>query len=208
MTEKSDSLEYLDAAFVRELTQTRITRRSALQGAGAVSLGAVLAACGIGGTQQTPVTHQSWVWDKAAQAGTLDFANWPLYIDTGEDAAGNTTYPSLDLFTKQTGIKVKYTEPIHDLAEFFAKIEPQLQAGKAIGYDIIVITNGTQLTNLLTKRWLTELDPSKLPNFYKNAGPRAQNRSFDPGNRFTIPWQSSLTGIGYNPKKTGREITS
>jgi spermidine/putrescine transport system substrate-binding protein len=208
MTEKRDLPEYLDAAFLRGLTHTRITRRTALQGAGALSLSAFLAACGIGGTQQATVTHENWVWDKATKAGTLDFANWPLYMDTAEDANGNTTYPSLIEFTKETGIKVNYTEPIQDLAEFFAKIAPQLQAGSAIGYDIIVITNSIQLTNLMTKKWLTELDATKLPNFYKNAGQRVQNRSFDPGNKFTIPWQSGLTGIGYNPKKTGREITS
>jgi spermidine/putrescine transport system substrate-binding protein len=170
-----------------------------------LSLGAFLAACGVGGTQQTPVTHQNWVWDKATKAGTLDFANLPLYMDVGQDAQGNDTHPSLEEFTKKTGIKVNYSEPIGDLAEFFAKIAPQLQAGQAIGYDIIVITNGIQLTNLMLKHWLTELDPSKLPNFYKNAGQRVQNRSFDPGNRFTIPWQSDLTGIGYNPKNTGRD---
>ena len=208
MTEKRDLPEYLDPAFLRGLTQSRITRRTALQGAGAISLGAFLAACGIGGTQQAPVTHANWVWDKATKAGTLDFANWPLYMDVGEDAQGNATHPSLEAFTKETGIKVNYSEPIEDLAEFFAKIAPQLQAGQAIGFDIIVITNGIQLTNLMLKHWLTELDPSKLPNFYKNAGQRVQNRSFDPGNKFTIPWQSGLTGIGYNPKKTGREITS
>ena len=35
-----------------------------------------------------------------------------------------------------------------------------------------------------------------------------QARDFDPGNKFTIPWQSGFTGIGYNPKLTRREITS
>ena len=208
MTRKQELPEYLDAAFLRGLTQSRITRRTALAGAGALSLGAVLAACGIGGTQPTTTTHQNWVWDKATKQGTLDFGNWPLYIDTAEDSAGNTTYPTLDEFTKQTGIKVNYSEPIQDIAEFFAKIAPSLQAGQPIGYDIIVITNGIELTNLMLKHWLTEVDPTKLPNFYKNAATRVQNRSFDPGNRFTIPWQSGLTGIGYNPKKTGREITS
>ena len=201
--------EYLDAAWLRGLTQQRITRRDALAGMGAVSLGAFLAACGIGGTSQpASATHTNWVWDKATKAGTLDFANWPLYIDTAQDAAGNTTYPSLEQFTKDTGIKVNYSEPIQDLAEFFAKIAPSLQAGQPIGYDIIVITNSIQLTNLMAKKWLTELDPSKLPNFTKYAAKRVQNRSFDPGNKFTIPWQSGFTGIGYNPKKTGREITS
>ena len=32
--------------------------------------------------------------------------------------------------------------------------------------------------------------------------------SFDPGRKFSVPWLSGMTGIGYNPKKTGRELTS
>ncbi len=208
MKREQELPEYMDAAFLRGLTQRRITRRTALAGAGVMSLGAFLAACGIGGNQPAAATHQNWVWDKATKAGTLDFANWPLYMDTGQDAAGNTTYPSLIEFTKETGIKVNYSEPIQDIAEFFAKIAPQLQAGTSLGYDIMVITNSIQLTNLMLKHWLTELDPSKLPNFYKNGSKRVQNRSFDPGNRFTIPWQSGFTGIAYNTKKISREITS
>ena len=208
MTTLRELPEFLDAAFLRGLTQRRITRRGALAGAGAISLGAFLAACGIGGNQPSAATHQNWVWDKAKKTGTLDFGSWPLYIDTAVDSAGNTTYPSLVEFTKETGIKVNYSEPIQDIAEFFAKIAPQLQAGTPIGYDIIVITNSIQLTNLMLKHWLVELDPSKLPNFYKNGSKRVQNRSFDPGNRFTIPWQSGFTGIAYNTKKISREITS
>src|SRR6185437_5379095 len=198
--------ESLDPSFLRGLTQSRITRRTALAGAGVLSLSAFLAACGIRG-QQT-ATHTNWVWDKATKAGTIDFANWPLYMDVAEGTGGVESHPSLDKFTADTGIKVNYSEPIEDLAEFFAKIAPSLQQGQAIGYDIIVITNGIQMTNLQTKKWLVELDPSQLGNFYKNAAAKMQNRSFDVGNKFTIPWQSGLTGIGYNPTKTGREITS
>src|SRR2546422_1071600 len=208
MTTQRELPEFLDAAFLRGLTQRRITRRGALAGAGAISLGAFLAACGIGGNQPSAATHQNWVWDKAKKTGTLDFGSWPLYIDPAVDSAGNTTYPSLVEFTKETGIKVNYSEPIQDIAVFFAKIAPQLQAGTPIGYDIIVITNSIPLSNLMLKHWLVELDPSKLPNFYKNGSKRVQNRSFDPANRFTIPWQSGFTGIAYNTKKISREITS
>ncbi len=207
MAGERDLPEYLDASFLRGLTQRRMTRRTALQGMGAVSLGAFLAACGIG-SKPAAVSHVNWVWDKATKAGVLDFANWPLYIDTGQDASGQTTYPSLQLFTQQTGIKVNYSEPIQDNPSFFAKVAPTLTQGQSIGYDIIVVTNGIQMTNYQAKHWLTELDPSKLPNFYKNAAPRLLNRSYDPGNRFTVPWQSGFTGIGYNPSKTGRDITS
>jgi len=70
------------------------------------------------------------------------------------------------------------------------------------------VTNGIFLTDYLAKGWLTELDPTKLPNFTQYGAPRVQARDFDPGNKFTIPWQSGFTGIGYNPKLTQREITS
>ncbi|MEA2656222.1 MAG: spermidine/putrescine transport system substrate-binding protein, partial [Chloroflexota bacterium] len=188
------------------LTQKRMTRRSALQGAGAVSMAAFLAACGIG-SKPTVAAHTNWVWDKATKAGVLDFANWPLYIDILE-AKGKTTYPTLEQFTKETGIKVNYSEPIQDNNSFFAKVAPLLAQGQSIGHDIIVVTNGIFLTDYLLKNWLTELDPTKLPNFTQYGSPRVQARAFDPGNKFTIPWQSGFTGIGYNPKLTGREITS
>ncbi len=197
---------YMDPSILRGLTQKRITRRTALQGAGAVSMAAFLAACGIG--SKPPVaSHTNWVWDKATKAGVLDFANWPLYIDTLE-VNGKTTYPTLDQFFKETGIKVTYSEPILDNNSYFAKVAPQLAQGQSIGHDIIVVTNGIFLTDYQLKSWLTELDLSKLPNFTQYASPRVQARAFDPGNKFTIPWQSGFTGIGYNPKLTGREITS
>jgi spermidine/putrescine transport system substrate-binding protein len=198
---------YMDPSFLRGLTQKRITRRTALQGAGAVSMAAFMAACGIGSKPAT-VAHTNWVWDKATKAGVLDFANWPLYIDTGTDSKGKTTYPSLEQFTKETGIKVNYSEPILDNNTYFAKAAPELLLGKSIGYDIIVVTNGIYLSNYMEQNWLTELDPSKLGNFNQNAAPRLLARGFDPGNKFTIPWQSGFTGIGYNPKLTGRDITS
>jgi spermidine/putrescine transport system substrate-binding protein len=197
---------YMDPSFLRGLTQKRITRRTALQGAGAVSMAALMAACGIGSKPAT-VAHTNWVWDKATKAGVLDFANWPLYIDTLE-VNGKTTYPTLDQFAKDTSIKVTYTEPILDNNSFFAKVAPLLAQGQSIGYDIIVVTNGIFLTDYQLKSWLTELDLTKLPNFTQYASPRLQARAFDPGNRFTIPWQSGFTGIGYNPNLTGREITS
>src|ERR1700686_559735 len=103
---------YMAPSFLRGLTQKRITRRTALQGAGAVSMAAFMAACGIG-SKPAAVAHKNWVWDKATKAGVLDFANWPLYIDTLE-VNGKTTYPTLDQFAKDTSIKVTYTEPILD----------------------------------------------------------------------------------------------
>jgi spermidine/putrescine transport system substrate-binding protein len=56
--------------------------------------------------------------------------------------------------------------------------------------------------------YLEEVDHSRLPNFEKHAGAIYKDPVYDPGNRHSIPWQSGITGIGYNSELTGREITS
>jgi spermidine/putrescine transport system substrate-binding protein len=47
-----------------------------------------------------------------------------------------------------------------------------------------------------------------MTNFYKYASPLAKDPSYDRGNIFTMPWQSGITGIGYNPDLVGHEIKS
>jgi spermidine/putrescine transport system substrate-binding protein len=117
-------------------------------------------------------------------------------------------YPSLQDFTKETGIKVNYKEVINDLDTFLGKITPSLKAGQPTGWDLMVITNGSSLDKLLRQNFLVELDHSKLPNFQKYADPSVKNPSYDQGNKYTIAWQSGLTGLAYNPKLTKRPITS
>jgi spermidine/putrescine transport system substrate-binding protein len=180
--------------------------RGAAAGAAAVGLGGVLEACGVSGSKGTGAgANVDWdaFWKKQQEQGTLDWANWPLYIDTSHGQ-----HPSIDLFTKRTGIKVNYKPVIQDNASFFAQIRPVLEAGQSIGYDLIVISDGWELTQLINNRWLIPLDRSRMPNFDKYAAPTVRNPKFDPGNQYTVAWQSGLTGIGYDPSKTGREITS
>jgi spermidine/putrescine transport system substrate-binding protein len=121
---------------------------------------------------------------------------------------GKVVYPSLQEFTKETGIKVNYKEVINENAAFLGKINPSLKAGQPTGWDLIVITNGVELDKLIRQNFLIELDQSKLPNFQKNADPSIKNPSYDPGNKYTLAWQSGLTGLAYNPKLTKRPITS
>jgi spermidine/putrescine transport system substrate-binding protein len=213
--ELGDRPDMLDAALVRGLTEERLSRsellrRAGLGGAAAVGLASFLSACGVGGSSPKTTTagaasgvgSAAW-WAKQKQAGVLDFANWPLYIDTSHGK-----HPSLEQFTKQTGITVNYKEVIQDNAPFYAKIAPTLQAGQSIGYDIIVMSNGWQLTELINHGWLIPLDMSQLPNFTKYASPLVKSPSYDPHNAHTVVWQSGFTGIAYDPKLTGREITS
>jgi spermidine/putrescine transport system substrate-binding protein len=203
--------DHLPADLLRGLTSTRLSRRSALQIGGASALAMTLAACGVSGgkkgaTGTAAVDEAKKFWPSQKQTGHLDFANWPLYIDTS--ATNKNDHPSLDLFTKDTKIHVKYNEVIQDDASFFGKVQPQLAAGQDIGYDLMVITNGIYLDKLIQLGYLIALDQTKMTNFQANASSLVKNPSFDKGNIHTMAWQSGITGIGYNPKRTGREITS
>jgi len=201
----------LDPVLLRGLTQARFTRRGMLRaagaGAGLAGVSALLAACGVSGTKQESKPAAPGFWDSQKKAGLINFANWPLYMDVKKVGAKDT-HPTLDQFTKATGIKVNYKEVIEDNDSFLGKILPSLRAGQNTGWDLIVITNGPPLSKLLRQNFLIQLDQSKLPNFNKYAGAQFKNPTFDPGNKYTVAWQAGLTGIAYNPKFTKREITS
>ena len=198
---------------VRGLTQSRVSRRRMLQIGGLSALGAALSACGIAGAEQSGgAGGQAFrediakYWRKHKKTGTLDFANWPLYIDV--NAKNKSDHPTLDAFTKKTGIKVSYSEVIQEDDTFFGKIQPQLASGQGTGYDIIVITNGLYLDKLIQLDYLVPLDQTRMTNFYTNASDLAKDPSYDRGNVYTMAWQSGITGIGYDPKKVGYKITS
>ena len=197
----------LDPALLRGMTMPRISRRAALRGAGLLSASAFLAACGVEGSGGDEAPQASGFWDTQTKAGVLDFANWPLYMDQ-EKVGGKVVFPSLQDFTKETGIKVNYKEVINENDAFLGKITPSLKAGQPTGWDLMVITNGSSLDKLLRQNFLVELDQAKLPNFQKYADPAIKNPSYDPGNKYTIAWQSGLTALAYNPKLTKRPITS
>jgi spermidine/putrescine transport system substrate-binding protein len=202
----------IDPALWRGLTQSRTSRRSFLRaagaGAGAVSLSSILAACGTSGVStnsasENGVGSATW-WSQQAETKTLNYANWPYYIDTSHGK-----HPSIDQFTQQTGIEVNYEEPINDNTSFFTKIRPDLTAGNYIGYDVIVMTNSDPpLAELIGFGWAVPLDQSRMKNFKQYASPLVTDPSWDPGNKHTMAWQSGYTCIGYNTKYITEEITS
>jgi spermidine/putrescine transport system substrate-binding protein len=186
--------EHIDPALLRGLTQRRYDRRDLLRLSAVAGAGLALAACGVKGKKAAP-PKQSDVqkyWAGKQKNGHVDFANWPLYMDP--------EHPELKKFTAATGITVTYKEVIQDNASWFAKIRPQLAAGRSIGYDIMVVTNGIEFSELVELGYLAPLDHGKLPNYGKYAGAQYKKEAFDPGNVFSIPWTSGMTGIGYNPK--------
>jgi len=134
----------------------------------------------------------------------LFFTNWPLYIDQDDD--GNS--PTLQQFEEATGIDVTYSEAIEDNTSFFGTIQPALAAGEDTGHDIIVMTDW-MIGNLARLGYLEPIDVERdVPNFVANTDPVYLDRSYDPGNRYSVPFQSGITGIGYNPALVDEEITS
>ena len=126
----------------------------------------------------------------------LRISNWPLYID-------DKTIPD---FQRATGITVQYHEDINDNNEFFAKIAEPLRRGQSIDRDVVVLTDWVA-GRMIRLGYATPLDVAAFPN-RTNLAALAQNADFDPGRRYSVPWVFGMVGLGYNPRVTGRDITS
>ena len=111
----------------------------------------------------------------------LNLYAWSEYVPQG----------LLDNFAKETGIKVNY-DTYSSNEELLAK----LQAG-ASGYDVIVPSDYI-VSIMIHQGMLDTLDLNKIPNF-ANIDPEFLNQSFDPGNKYTVPYQWGTTGILYDP---------
>ena len=173
-----------------------VSRRTALAGLG-LGLAGLLAAC-TGPSQhagEQPDDHRAPA-DLSAIEKVVNWSNWPDYIDVDDD-----THPTLDDFTKQTGITVHYTEDLNDNEEFFAKIQAQLAAGQDIGRDLFCPSDW-MVARLIRLGYLQPLNKANIPTSRTSSRPTS-NVEFDPGRKYSLPWQSGFTGIGYNPKATG-----
>jgi spermidine/putrescine transport system substrate-binding protein len=182
-----------------------LSRRDFLRRAGAgatvLGLGGLLAACGEEETRQAPSFADE-------PGGVLNFANWPLYIDKEFREDGSKYSPTLKGFTAKTGIQVNYREVIQESDWFYQRIEPSLAASEPTGWDVVVITNGITLTKMKENGYLVELPPDLRPNFDAYAGAFVRDPAYDVGNRYTMAWQSGITGLAYDPELTGGPVTS
>src|SRR4051794_40055594 len=199
-----------------------ISRRRILQGGALAGFGAFLAACSgsnssaapagsAGGSVAVPTPPPESASASAAASptakpsptGPLKFANWPAYIDLSGKAGEAEEYapgssPTIEQFKKKYGVAVDYEEKIEDNKTFYATIQPQLQGGAPTGWDLIVVTDWLA-AKIISKGWTEKLDQSNIPNG-KNLQDSLKNQPWDAGNDYHYPWQSGMTGIGYNTK--------
>lgn len=177
-------------SLVKMARTSQLSRRSFLAGAGGGAVALGLSACAAD-------SNLTAAEDISASDPTLNFSNWPFYID--EDDDGN--YPTLVRFQEQTGIAVNYMVDYDDNNTYYAKVRDQLQLGQDIGADIVVPTEW------MAARWgqlgfIQELNEANIPN-KANVVDSLANPGWDPGRTRSLPWQGGFAGLAYNTEKVG-----
>ncbi len=127
----------------------------------------------------------------SAQAeGVLNLYNW-----------GNYTSPEMiEKFEAATGIDVTITDyDSNDTA--LAKVE----AG-GHGFDLVV-PSANYVPIWVEKGLIVELDQSRFSNF-GNIAPEWMDVAWDPGRKFTIPWQWGTTGVAVNTSVYSGDINT
>lgn len=124
----------------------------------------------------------------AAQDRQLQLYNW-----------GDYTNPELiEKFEAETGIDVTITDyDSNDTA--LAKV----QAG-GHGFDLVV-PSASYVPIWIEQGLIQELDLSRLPN-HANIAPEWRDVDWDPGRRFTVPWQWGSTAVSVNTSAYSGDI--
>src|SRR4029079_17695334 len=199
-----------------------LSRRRFLQGSAMAGFAAFLAAC-TGtktGASTPPSTAASASAPAAASAsveptasvaatpkvvtGPLKFANWPAYIDLAGKAGDEGVYapgssPSLEEFKKQFKVDVDYEEKIGDNSAFVETIKPSLVGKLPTGWDLVVLTDW-MASKIVANGWAEKIDQANVPNCVANIRDALKGSSWDATNDYHYPWQSGMTGIGFNAK--------
>ncbi|HET7829745.1 MAG TPA: spermidine/putrescine ABC transporter substrate-binding protein [Candidatus Limnocylindrales bacterium] len=195
-----------------------VSRRTVLKGAALGGIATFIAACTgtrTGGASPSAVASEGQSQEAGASesappaasqtpTGPLMFANWPAYIDLAGQAAEDEAYspgssPSLEEFKKQYGVDVDYQEKIGDNASFVETIKPALVGGLATGWDLMVLTDW-MAAQVAQNGWLEKIDPANVPNAVANLDDSLKGYPWDPNQDYHYPWQSGMTGIGFNSK--------
>ena len=120
----------------------------------------------------------------------VNVCSWGEYIDES----------LIDEFEAATGITVNYVT-----VESNEALYSQLQQG-GVNYDVIVPSD-YMISQLIEEDMLAELDYDKIPNF-SLIGDQFKNLSYDPENKYTVPYTWGTLGIIYNSTMVDGEITS
>ncbi len=119
-----------------------------------------------------------------AEQPTLNLFIWSDYISES----------IIDGFELECNCKVVETD-----YESNAEMSAKLKAGGDSQYDVVV-PSSYYVPELADEGLIQPLDHSKLTNF-GNLFPKFQNPDYDPGDKYSVPYQWGTTGIVYDPAK-------
>ena len=127
--------------------------------------------------------------DKAGSAGEVYVYNWGEYID--EDVKAE--------FEEETGIKV-----IYDMFETNEEMYPVIEAG-GVKYDA-VCPSDYMIQKMIENQMLAEINFDNIPNI-KEIDPKYMDmsKSFDPDNKYSVPYCWGTVGILYNTSMVAPE---
>lgn len=127
--------------------------------------------------------------ENTGDAGELKVYNWGEYID--EEV--------IKMFEEETGISV-----IYDTFETNEDMYPVIEAG-GVSYDVICPSDYT-IQKMIKNNLLAEIDFSHIPNL-KEIDPQylERSRSFDPENKYSVPYCWGTVGILYNTQKVAAD---
>jgi spermidine/putrescine transport system substrate-binding protein len=204
----------------RNLIDRELTRRRFVQGTALAGFATFLAACGRAGSSAAPSAASSAAaapsaapsaaasaapsataepTPKPSTSAELNFANWTYYLDFDPKTKKSAT---LDQFKAKYGTTVNYEEVIDDNDTFIGTIKPQLEAGQDTGWDLIVVTDW-MAARLIRLGWVEQIDLGNIPNVVANLQDVYKNVSWDSTGDHHVPWQSGMTGLGFDNAKTG-----
>ena len=124
----------------------------------------------------------------ANETVTINVYNWGQYISDGTDGYIDVN----KAFTEATGIEVNYMT--FDSNE---TMYTKLKTGGST-YDVI-IPSDYMVARLIAEDMLEELDYSNIPN-YALVDEAYKNTSFDPENKYSVPYTWGTVGVIYNTK--------
>jgi spermidine/putrescine transport system substrate-binding protein len=139
---------------------------------------------------------RNWLWlllflttNSFANDSVVNVYNWTDYIPN----------QVIEQFEKQTGITVNYSEFTSN-DEMYAK----LRANPNIGYDVVV-PSSYFVSRMAKQHMLHKLDFKQLPNL-KYIDKIFLNKSYDPHNKYSVPffWGSTIIAVNkkyINPKE-------
>ncbi len=125
--------------------------------------------------------------DDTEDAVTLNVYNWGEYIDLNV----------LEMFTEQTGIEVNYTTYASN-EEMYAKI-----VSGAASYDVI-IPSEYMIAKMIEEGLLAEINMDNITN-YSLIGDEYKGLSYDPEEKYSVPYTWGTVVIVYNTKYVDEE---